>query len=981
MRRGLIRGSFVLFVVMAASVGKGAEPISHWSFNGNLNDVVGSLDGTFNGGEPIYVNGKSGKGLEFDGIDDSVSIAYANPSAYTISAWVKPARVEAMSIIAHTAGDPTNTWSHQIRIAAGGVFEHYLYDGAAKSVMGTTQIEADTWYHVAITAEHNSTMHLYVNGQEEGSPVAVGTLWGAGSVFLMGSNSGNAMGWFQGVIDDMRIYDVIVPQGEIMPALGTATSPGPDDTAVDVLRDSVLSWTPGEFAASHHVYFDTSFEDVNAGTVPTASGLDVNSLELERLDFGQTYFWRVDEVNGTPDKTVFKGDVWSFTAEPYAIVIPVDVNHVTASSATAANTPGMIVNGSGLTGSTHSTDSEDMWLSMPGDLSPWLMFEFAEIQKLDQMLIWNSNSSSEGFIGWGLKDVTIETSIDGVDWTGLSDATQISKAPGLPTYSEPQAIDFGLVQTRYVRINVLSNWGGLLKQYGVSEVQFYGLPVRARTPVPASGSADVLPNSVVTWRAGREAGQHTLYVGTEAEAVAADLAPSVTSNTNSLNLASLDLQLGTTYYWRVDEVNEAETLSVWPGPVWSFTTVPYVTIDDFESYGNLSPNRPFQAWLDGYGYSADEFFPVAYGGNGTGAGVGHDIWGPGSPYFDGEIMESGITLPGSGQSLPFYYSNTGGTASEIERKFAAAQDWTVNGIQTLVIPVFGAANNTGQLYLKINNTKIVAPSDMVDIQKAGWQLWPIDLSTVNETLGNVTSLTIGVENTAASGLLYIDDIGLYPGGIDYVTPTEPDSANLLAHYTFDGHARDSSGNGFDGEEIGAPTYADGVSGQGIQFNGIDDYVNVVIDVPENSCTVAFWFKTLDPDCGLYSVVQNLLGGGGNDRNIYLTDGNVNARIWDTEVLTGAGLNAADGQWHHVVHTYGDAVGGQRLYVDGLLQAGGTKAQSDFDWQERVHFGWSTNVTNEFEDGMIDEARIYDRTLSPAEVAWLYGRTDPMVKPF
>ena len=41
--------------------------------------------------------------------------------------------------------------------------------------------------------------------------------------------------------------------------------------------------------------------------------------------------------------------------------------------------------------------------------------------------------------------------------------------------------------------------------------------------------------------------------------------------------------------------------------MWNLAIVPAVVVDDFESYGNLSPDRPFQAWLDGFGYSADDF--------------------------------------------------------------------------------------------------------------------------------------------------------------------------------------------------------------------------------------------------------------------------------------------------------------------------------------------------------------------------------------
>ncbi|MCP4453843.1 MAG: hypothetical protein GY809_20470, partial [Planctomycetes bacterium] len=76
---------------------------------------------------------------------------------------------------------------------------------------------------------------------------------------------------------------------------GVSEAPTPIDVALDVPRDATLSWTPGEFAKTHDVYLGTVFNDVNEGTVPTAAGLDVNSFDPRRLDFGQAYYWRVDE--------------------------------------------------------------------------------------------------------------------------------------------------------------------------------------------------------------------------------------------------------------------------------------------------------------------------------------------------------------------------------------------------------------------------------------------------------------------------------------------------------------------------------------------------------------------------------------------------------------------------------------------------------------------------------------------------------------
>ncbi|MCF7974796.1 MAG: discoidin domain-containing protein [Phycisphaerae bacterium] len=747
-------------------------PVSEWPNRGSLGGVFTAF------GTPTVVDVGGWESVSLDG-----SSYFEGPRSVpgiegggtrTIEIWVyKMAPVNAEQTMvswAHRGGpDGTNLGFNFADNPSWGAVGHWGGPDMGWGGDHAPTPAVETWWHLAYTYD-GATTRLYVNGDPAGEEnMTLNTH--AGGIIRVGSqgdntgeNANTAMN-FIGGIAQVRIHDGVLTPEQVkknaqirIQSNEAASSPNPEDGDTDIPRDRVLTWESGETAVTHHVYLGTSFEDVNSATVPTVSDVDVNSFDPGRLDFDQTYFWRVDEVNGTPDRTVFTGDIWSFTVEPYAIMIPVDVNKATASSSNAENTPDMTVNGSGLEGSAHSENSEAMWLSVPGDLSPWLMFEFADLQKLDQMLIWNSNSKSEVFIGWGVKDVDIEFSVDGVSWTGLAESTQISRAPGQPGYDTPQAIDLGLTLAKYVRLTILSNWGGFLKQYGVSEVQFYGLPVYAREANPASGSANVLPDASVAWRAGREADQHTVYLSTDANAVVEGSAASVSSLTNHVALDSLGVQLGETYYWRVDEVNEAQAPSVWQGDLWHFSTVPYVTVDDFERYGNYSPDRPFQTWLDGFGYSADEYFPVTYPGNGTGSGVGHDIWSPGSAYFDGDIMETARTMAGSDQSMPFYYSNTGGGASQIDRLFAASQDWTSGGAQILSIGVLGQADNTGTLYAKINNVKTLFDGD---ITLNIWQPWHVDLASLGINLSNVTTLSLGVDGSGASGMVLIDEIGLY----------------------------------------------------------------------------------------------------------------------------------------------------------------------------------------------------------------------------
>ncbi len=113
-----------------------------------------------------------------------------------------------------------------------------------------------------------------------------------------------------------------------------ASDPKPVNEVTDVPRDVVLSWTVGEFADKHNVYFGTDFDNVNNANTDSpllvGPGLDPNTFDPGRLEFDQSYYWRTDEVSAPPDLTVFKGDVWSFTTEPVAY--PIDGNNITATA-------------------------------------------------------------------------------------------------------------------------------------------------------------------------------------------------------------------------------------------------------------------------------------------------------------------------------------------------------------------------------------------------------------------------------------------------------------------------------------------------------------------------------------------------------------------------------------------------------------------------------------------------------------------------
>ena len=68
-----------------------------------------------------------------------------------------------------------------------------------------------------------------------------------------------------------------------------------------------------------------------------------------------------------------------------------------------------------------------------------------------------------------------------------------------------------------VKIDIESNQGGLAEAYGLGEVRFYMIPTYAREPEPAVGDTAGGIEVELSWRAGREAVSHEIYLGTDAD--------------------------------------------------------------------------------------------------------------------------------------------------------------------------------------------------------------------------------------------------------------------------------------------------------------------------------------------------------------------------------------------------------------------------------------------------------------------------------
>ncbi|MHC4462693.1 MAG: LamG-like jellyroll fold domain-containing protein [Planctomycetota bacterium] len=755
--------SFVLVLGLAlTNVARGVDPdlLGWWKFDEGSGTTARDSSGKGNDGtlqgNPQWVAGKIGGALEFDGngdyVDCGASLAFNINTNITVTCWIKVHQLDKSWQAIVGQGD--NSWrlhrsssSNNIAWGTNGL--------SPKDLTGSVNVNDGQWHHIAGVYD-GTQKRLYMDGNLDASSSSTGNINNSSYNVNIGENAQATGRYWDGLIDDVRVYNRVLTQEEIQQVMigippGTAFDPSPADEETDVPREVVLSWTPGEFAPpvnGHKVYFSEKFNDVNDGVGGIMQ--DANSYAPpQRLNLSTTYYWRVDEVNGPPDHTVFEGKVWSFKTELFTY--PIENITATASSGTLAKGPENTINGSGLdeSGLLHGKDGDDaMWLSDAAGPQPtWIEFQFEKVYKLYELWVWNSNEFLEPMVGFGFKDVTIEYSVNGTDYTTLGTTHQFARAPGTPDYPHNTTVDFGSVGAKHVRLTANSNWGGILNQFGLSEVRFLHIPVHARNPYPDSGATGVDVDAVLSWRAGREAASHNVYFSADEQAVIDEtISPvSIPAGSSYAKSATGPLDLSKSYYWKVNEVNEAETPTTWQGHVWNFITQEYLVVDNFESYNDLNPedpesNRIFLTWIDGYGVATN------------GSVVGNEI----SPFCEQTIVHGGK------QSMPLSYSNTGGAAySEAELPLSPPQNWTQAGAATLVLYFHGAEGNTGQLYIKVDGSKVVYDGDVGDIAKVEWKQWNIDLASLGVDLQSVTKLVIGVDGNGATGTLYVDDIRLY----------------------------------------------------------------------------------------------------------------------------------------------------------------------------------------------------------------------------
>ncbi|MHC4333342.1 MAG: LamG domain-containing protein [Planctomycetota bacterium] len=556
-------------------------------------------------------------------------------------------------------------------------------------------------------------------------------------------------------------------------------------------------------------------------------------------------------------------------------------------------------------------------------------------------------------------------------------------------------------------------------------------------PSPGDYAEDVPRDANISWRPGnyvQDTNGHEVFFGTDWNDVNDMTEPCSVQDACEYDPGTL--KLDTTYYWRIDEVNDP---CVWRGPIWRFTVADFIALDGFEQY-DQGNNRIYYTWYD----------QRSQGDEATGAWL---------------MLRTEPTYPvhKGGKSMEYIYDTDDGWADlnyaeawlPLE-EMAGQQDWAEAGLKLLRLFFYGDQENdttdAEQMYVAVDDTNGLYAEirygdsegeDMNDLLVEEWQSWEIPYTYFNDSnyaevvndvnFKSIANLYIGFgdkRNPVAAGLggVFFDDIRLnlpickpeYGPPYDFsgncivdvadvrimgqqwlqhdvnfpdlgIQVQQPSDSNLLGHWKLDEgtgtFAEDSSTYDNHGTlettDEGGYVWATGRIGpsgpNAVEFFGgkvkVPDSNDLKPDT--NQVSVTAWVYIREDMSSGRVVVK-----GKNDHESYgmevdnddkfvfhFRDANhgdhenyeVNDVVWPDD-------------WIHLAGTYDGTT--LACYVNGQL--GDIKedvnnpyglARCPID-DPGLAIGSEPDVNDSLFEGTIDDVRIYDYGLSPAEVAWL-----------
>ncbi len=195
------------------------QPLSHWKFEEGEGDTAydsaGNNHGTIYGAQ--WTTGQIDGALSFDGDGDYVDCGSDSSlnitDEMTIIAWINVDRIDERQVIVAKTENVNTTWL--VEKFLDGKLNFYLNaGGSGTNLYSNYIIDTDVWYHVAFVY-NGAYKTIYINGQFDTNEADSGSIPINDQPVRIGSWSGSPVRYFDGTIDDVRIYDRALSAEEI----------------------------------------------------------------------------------------------------------------------------------------------------------------------------------------------------------------------------------------------------------------------------------------------------------------------------------------------------------------------------------------------------------------------------------------------------------------------------------------------------------------------------------------------------------------------------------------------------------------------------------------------------------------------------------------------------------------------------------------------------------------------------------------------
>jgi hypothetical protein len=304
--------------------------IGWWKFDEGQGNIAYDSSGYGNHGivqgNLLWVtNGAIDGALELDGSDDFVAIdgvaEYMINNNFTVSAWIKTEQEDDGNVFASNFGG-----SHDFIF--GVDMGNVMVEDSTQTTF-PPKINNDRW-HMITYVRDGAEAWIYVDGVLRGTDdadddPAGDDLWSIGQEW-----DSSPSDEYEGMVDDARFWIRPLSAEEVAEVfkgdVELAHSPMPaNNSTPDVGQVPPLSWSPGENASQHDVYFGTDELSLGGADASDTTGMyrgrqsATSYTPTEPLEWGSgPYYWRIDEYN--TDATISTGKVWSFTVADYLLV-------------------------------------------------------------------------------------------------------------------------------------------------------------------------------------------------------------------------------------------------------------------------------------------------------------------------------------------------------------------------------------------------------------------------------------------------------------------------------------------------------------------------------------------------------------------------------------------------------------------------------------------------------------------------------------